>query len=81
MKNRVTNYVTKVSTPQNKADVFRKKFMDNEMLCQSAMSELSNIYWHEKELLIAIPLLMCSAKTIELINLLTTYHNYTKEHV
>lgn len=45
------------------------------------MSELKKIYWHEKQLLVAIPLLLKSATTFELVESLTILGQYTREHV
>jgi hypothetical protein len=48
---------------------------------QMAMSELKKIYWHERELLIAIPLLLRTACTFELVESLTMLSQYTRNHV
>jgi len=60
---------------------YRKKLIENQLLCESALGELKKIYWHEKELLIAIPLLLRSAQTFELVDSLTLLSNYTEEHI
>jgi ferritin-like metal-binding protein YciE len=81
MKNTVTNYLTKVSNNQIKSIVERKQFIITEALCENAINELKKVYWHEKELLIAIPMLLSNARTFELVDSLTTLSNYTKEHI
>ena len=55
----------------------QNKNIENEM----AMSELRKIYWHEKELLIALPFLLKTACTFELVESLTMLGQYTKEHI
>jgi hypothetical protein len=81
MKNTVTNYLTKVSNNQIKSIVDRKKLIVTETLCDTAMQELKKIYWYEKELLIAIPMLIKNATTFELVESLTLLNIYTREHV
>lgn len=81
MKNTVTNYLTKVSNNQIKSIVDRKKYIVIETLCDTAMQELKKIYWYEKELLIAIPMLIKNATTFELVESLTLLNIYTREHV
>jgi len=81
MRNSVTNYLTKVSNNQIKSIVDRKKQIVTENLCETAMQELKKIYWYEKELLIAIPMLIRNATTFELVESLTLLIVYTREHV
>ena len=81
MKNRVTNYLTKGSHNQVKSIVDMKKHTDTENLCEEAIIELKKIYWHEKEILIAVPMLMRTATTFELVDSLTMLADYTKEHI
>ena len=81
MRNTVTNYLAKVSKNQIKSIVDRKKFIVTETLCDTAMQELKKIYWYEKELLIAIPMLIQNATTFELVESLTLLNIYTREHV
>ncbi len=81
MRNRVTNYLTKVSNNQIKAIVDRQKFIENEQLCEAAMEELKAVYWHEKELLIVIPMLISNATTFELVETLTVHIKYIREHI
>ncbi|WP_264521848.1 hypothetical protein [Flavobacterium sp. N1994] len=81
MKNRAANYQTKVSYYQFKEMVDRKKMNNSELVNEKAMIELKKIYWYEKQLLIAIPLLISSASTFELVETLTVLNKYTREHV
>lgn len=81
MKNRVTNYLTKASSNQVKSIAEMKKHVATEILCDEAIIELKKIYWHEKELLIIVPILMRSATTFELVESLSVLSDYTKEHV
>lgn len=81
MRNTVTNYLTKVSNNQIKSIVDRKKQIVTETLCDNALQELRKIYWHEKELMIIIPILMRSATTFELVESLTILSDYTNEHI
>lgn len=81
MKNRATNYLTKASQNQVQSIAEKKKHVATETLCEEAMIELKKIYWHEKELLIVVPILMKSATTFELVESLTVLSDYTKEHI
>ena len=81
MRNNVTNYLTKVSKNKLKGIVVRKKNTVTESLCETAMQELKKIYWYEKELLIAIPILIRNATTFELVESLTLLIIYTREHI
>ena len=81
MKNRAPNYLTKVSFNQIKGNIDRKKLITNEVVCERALNELKKIYWHEKQLLIVIPILLRSATTFELVESLTVLSQYTREHV
>lgn len=49
--------------------------------CETAVNELKKIYWYEKQLLIAIPMLLQSASTSELTASLTALSKYTKAHI
>ncbi len=80
MKNKSVNFI-KYSNNQSKAVVERKKYMVTEALCKNAMQELNNIYWYEKELLIAIPMLIKDATTSELLETLTLLMTCTNEHL
>jgi ferritin-like metal-binding protein YciE len=81
MKNRVSNYITKVSNNQIKSVTDRKNFAENVALCEQSMEELKKIYWHEKELIIAIPMLISNATTFELVEMLTVHMIYLRKHI
>jgi ferritin-like metal-binding protein YciE len=81
MKNRVSNYLTKVAHNQIKSVTDRKDFAENVLLCEKSMNELKEIYWHEKELLIAIPMLISNATTFELVEVLTVHLIYLRKHL
>ena len=81
MKNTITKYFTKDSNNQLKSKVDLKKHIIAENLCESAMKELKKIYWYEKQLLIAIPILYRNASTFALVESLSLISEYTKEHV
>ena len=81
MKNRVTNYLTKGSNNPVKSIVDMEKHTATETLCEETMIELKKIYWHERELLIAVPMLMKTATTFELVDSLKMLSDYTKEHI
>lgn len=49
--------------------------------CETAINELKKIYWYEKQLLIAIPMLLSTAKNPELIESLTALSKHTKAHI
>lgn len=49
--------------------------------CETAINELKKIYWYEKQLLIAIPMLLQDASNIELIESLTALSKHTKTHI
>ncbi|UPT71209.1 MAG: hypothetical protein M0D53_02030 [Flavobacterium sp. JAD_PAG50586_2] len=49
--------------------------------CETAVNELKKIYWYEKQLLIAIPMLLSGATTLELVESLTVLSNHTTAHI
>lgn len=49
--------------------------------CETAVNELKKIYWYEKQLLIAIPMLLSAATTSELVESLTALSKHTKAHI
>lgn len=49
--------------------------------CETAVNELKKIYWYEKQLLIAIPMLLRSANSTELTEALTLLSKHTKAHI
>lgn len=81
MKNRATNYLTKGLNYQIKGMVDSKSYSENVLLCEKSMEELKKIYWHEKELLIAIPMLISNATTFELVEILTVHIIYLRKHI
>lgn len=64
--------VTKTPEPQNQIE----SDFDEAM-----MKELKSIYWHERQLMVAIPLLLSSATTFELVESLTLFSKYTRTHI
>lgn len=81
MKNRAANYLTKGLNYQIKGMVDGKSYSENVALCEKSMEELKKIYWHEKELLIAIPMLISNATTFELVEMLTVHIIYLRKHI
>jgi hypothetical protein len=81
MKNRATNYLTKSLNYQIKGMVDTKSYNENVLLCEKSMEELKKIYWHEKELLIVIPMLISNATTFELVETLTVHIIYLRKHI
>ncbi len=81
MKNKATNYLIRGSNIQIKSIVDRKKNGITDASSEKAMTELKKIYWYEKQLLIAIPILMSSATTFELVESLTLLSDHTREHI
>lgn len=80
-KNRAANYLTKGLNYQIKGMVDSKSYNENVVLCEKSMEELRKIYWHEKELLIVIPMLISNATTFELVEMLTVHRIYLRKHV
>ena len=80
-KNRAANYLTKGLNYQIKGMVDSKSYNENVVLCEKSMEELRKIYWHEKELLIVIPMLISDATTFELVEMLTVHRIYLRKHV
>ena len=81
MKNRVPNYITKVNDNQINEVADRKSFNLSLDLCEKSMAELKKIYWFEKELLIAIPILISNATSLELVQMLAVHDKYLREHI
>lgn len=81
MKNNVPNYNNKFNKNQIMGLKDIRGFSVSEILCEKSMIELKEIYWFEKELLIAIPILISNATTFELVEMLTFHTNYLKEHI
>lgn len=75
MKNPISIHTSTVYS--NADNTGETKNITNEL----AMSELKKIYWHEKELLIAIPILLSTANSHEMVESLIILGQYTKEHI
>jgi ferritin-like metal-binding protein YciE len=64
------------------AKIHRFPFVQNKIAeNENAMAELKKIYWHEKETLIAIPILLSCATTFELVESLILLMRHTREHI
>lgn len=81
MKNKTTNYQARTSHNQMLAFEERKLFLATKEKCETTMNELKKIYWFEKQLLIAIPMLLRSATTFELVDSLTLLTKHTRDHI
>lgn len=81
MKNKISNYISKVNKTRANQNIDVKNYAENIILCEKSMNELKKIYWHEKELIIAIPLLISSATTFELVEILTVHIIYLRKHI
>ncbi|RKS02752.1 MULTISPECIES: hypothetical protein [unclassified Flavobacterium] len=81
MKNRATNFLTKGLNYQIKGMVDSNSYNEKVLLCEKSMEELRKIYWHEKELLIVIPMLISNATTFELVEMLTVHRIYLRKHI
>jgi len=81
MKNKQRCYSTPIF--DNKAPIVsgNENTLTIEAKYQEAMTELKKIYWHEKQLLIAIPMLLQCATTFELVESLTMLAEHTREHI
>jgi ferritin-like metal-binding protein YciE len=75
------HYPTKTSHNQILTIVKSKQIADSNAKCQAAMAELKRIYWNEKQLMIAIPMLISCATTFELVDSLTLLMEHTRKHV
>lgn len=49
--------------------------------CETAIKELKKIYWYEKQLLIAIPMLLSGTTTFELVESLNVLSKHTEAHI
>lgn len=79
MKNKAITYLMKIH--HQKSTVEKKKLFDNVRKLELAIDELKSIHLYEKQLLIAIPILLKSATSSELIETLSMLNKYTTEHV
>ena len=67
------------ASPNSLQKILKSK--TNQTECLTSMTELKKVYWFEKQLLIAIPMLLRSATTFELVDSLTMLVQYTRDHV
>ncbi|UPT71208.1 MAG: DUF892 family protein [Flavobacterium sp. JAD_PAG50586_2] len=79
MKNNPTT--AKVSEQQIRALFQREDLLFSPNQHEDPIKEIRNIYWYEKQLIIAIPLLISSANTLELVESLTVLLKCTKAHI
>lgn len=79
MKNNPTT--AKGSEEQIRALFQREDLLFSQNQHENPITEIKNIYWYEKQLMIAIPLLISSANTLELVESLTILSKYTKAHM
>lgn len=75
------HYPAKLPHNQILTIVERKKIANSNARCEAAMAELKRIYWHEKELMIAIQLFLSCATTFELVDFLTLQMKHTRDHI
>lgn len=58
-----------------------KHLIENEILYEKSMMELREIYWYERQTLIALKIIISTAKTTELTELLTIQTKYIRDHI
>ena len=75
------NYISKANRSQIRNAVNRKQFSDSENLFQVTMVELKKIYWFEKQLLIALKILIDTSTTEDVAELLKLQSQYTEDHI
>lgn len=81
MKNSITLKLSKPYSNQSSKSLKINKFKENWNEKEVLMDELKEVYWHEKELLIAIPMLISNVTTFELVEMLTIHIIYTRNHI
>ena len=81
MKTKSYNYPAKILHNPIIKVVEKKKTADRQAKLEAAMNEIKRIYWYEKELMIAIPMLYMSAATFELVESLSMFMKSTGEHI
>lgn len=79
MKNNPTT--AKFAEQQIRALFQREDLLFSQNQHEDSITEIRNVYWYEKQLIIAIPLLISSANTLELAESLTVLLKYTKAHI
>ena len=82
MKNRSVNNKTNVNENQmESATIKSTNLIESEVFCEKSMLELREIYWFERQTLIALKMIMSTAKTTELIELLTVQTKHIRDHI
>ena len=81
MKNNIPQKLSKPYSNQSNKTILFNKTKENWNEKELLMNELKEVYWHEKELLIAIPMLISNATTFELVEMLTIHIIYTRNHI
>ena len=81
MKNNIPQKLSKPYSNQINKTILFNKTKENWDEKELLMNELKEVYWHEKELLIAIPMLISNATTFELVEMLTIHIIYTRNHI
>ncbi|MDI1317156.1 DUF892 family protein [Flavobacterium sp.] len=82
MKNKSVNYNTNVNENQMESSTLKSNnSIENEILYKKSMIELREIYWYEKQTLIALKMIMSTAKTTELKEILTLQTKYIRDHI
>lgn len=80
MKNNHTTSI-KVSKEQIRAMFHLNNLLYPQTENDTSLTKLKDIYWYEKQLMIAIPMLISSATTSELAESLTVLAKYTRAHM
>jgi ferritin-like metal-binding protein YciE len=81
MKNSIALKLFKPYSNQSSKSLKLNKFKENWNEKEVLMDELKEVYWYEKELLVAIPMLISNATTFELVEMLTIHIIYTRNHI
>lgn len=81
MKNSIALKLSKPYSNQSSKSLKINKFKENWNEKEVLMDELKEVYWYEKELLVAIPMLISNATTFELVEMLTIHIIYTRNHI
>lgn len=82
MKNISVNNNTNIHENQTESVTIKNNHLNqNEILCEKSMKELKEIYWYERQTLIALKMIMSTAETTELIELLTLQTKCIRDHI
>jgi hypothetical protein len=82
MKNKSVNQNKTVNENQMESlSIKSKHLIEKEILYEKSMMELREIYWYERQTLIALKMIISTAKTTELIELLTIQTKYIGDHI